>query len=267
MKIHSKYKDYYDSALAYGVDTSKHWVRNVETKVVRVSPANYYKDNSLPIMHDFFNSDMFKKRPSTERSNTSDINKKLIYIGVCGKVYPAIHMSWTTSFNLKERTHTAFTADQVLKVLNEYDDYKETRGEYADNFTKGTQQTAYSWYDTIKWEYKKVDAYFNQFSGSEGFHNIFVEENVPIWVIDVTGDTDRNKGVLLTNPQLSQYDFQKIMDPYTMMQEIDMFLYGVLGGGNPDIIEPEDKYRITGHGFNECSFRKAPTKKKGKCSK
>jgi hypothetical protein len=41
-----------------------------------------------------------------------------------------------------------------------------------------------------------------------------------------------------------------------------MFMGGVLGAGEKEIVEVEDKYKITQHGFNKWSFRKEPQKKK-----
>jgi hypothetical protein len=52
------------------------------------------------------------------------------------------------------------------------------------------------------------------------------------------------------------------MDSFTAFQEISMFLGGVLGAGEKNIVEVEDKYKITQHGFNKWSFRKEPEKKR-----
>ena len=52
------------------------------------------------------------------------------------------------------------------------------------------------------------------------------------------------------------------MDTFTAFQEIQMYISGVLGTGEKEIIEVEDKYKIPQHGFNKWSFRREPTKKK-----
>ena len=57
--------------------------------------------------------------------------------------------------------------------------------------------------------------------------------------------------------------FQTIFEPFTAFQEIEMFLGGVIGSNENNIIEIEDKYRIESHGFNKWSFRNPnPPKRK-----
>ena len=63
------------------------------------------------------------------------------------------------------------------------------------------------------------------------------------------------------NPLLKEYQFYKIFDAVQAFQEIQMFLSGVLGNKEKDIVEVQDKYKITQHGFNKWSFRKEPEKK------
>ena len=62
------------------------------------------------------------------------------------------------------------------------------------------------------------------------------------------------------NPNLKNYEFYKIFDTFQAFQEIQMFLGGVLGAGEKNIIEVEDKYKIAGHGFNKWSFRRESKK-------
>ena len=57
-------------------------------------------------------------------------------------------------------------------------------------------------------------------------------------------------------------EFYKVIDAFTAFQEISMFIGGVLGIGEKEIVEIEDKYKIGQHGFDKWSFRKEPSKKK-----
>ena len=64
------------------------------------------------------------------------------------------------------------------------------------------------------------------------------------------------------NPLLKDYQFYKVYDAVQTFQEIQMFISGVLGNKEKEIIEVADKYKITQHGFDKkWSFRKEPTKK------
>jgi len=72
---------------------------------------------------------------------------------------------------------------------------------------------------------------------------------------------NRNVEKLIVNPLLKDYEFYKVFDSFQAFQEISMFMGGVLGRGEKEIIEVEDKYKITQHGFDKWSFRKEPQKK------
>jgi hypothetical protein len=50
-------------------------------------------------------------------------------------------------------------------------------------------------------------------------------------------------------------EFQKVLDPFTAYQELEMWISGVLGQ-NPQPLEVSDEVKIQQHGFNEWSFRK-----------
>lgn len=105
--------------------------------------------------------------------------------------------------------------------------------------------------------------------------NVFREINAPYFVFDSEIDVKtimngNNNTVRLNigkkkftiNPILKEYEFYKVFDSYTAFQEIQMFITGVLGNKEKEIIEIEDKYKIKQHGFNKWSFRKPPSEKK-----
>ncbi len=94
------------------------------------------------------------------------------------------------------------------------------------------------------------------------------EYNTPAFVYDCDWSEDNFGGnyrhSFVINPKLKDLQFYKVFDAFTAFQEISMFLGGVLGVGEKEIIEIEDKYKIGQHGFDKWSFRKEPTKKKGR---
>ena len=63
------------------------------------------------------------------------------------------------------------------------------------------------------------------------------------------------------NPLLKDYEFYKIFDSFQAFQEVMMFMGGVLGRGEKEIVEVADKYKIGQHGFDKWSFRKMPEDK------
>jgi hypothetical protein len=68
--------------------------------------------------------------------------------------------------------------------------------------------------------------------------------------------------IVTRNDILSQYQFFKVLDPYSAFQELEMFLGGIMAPENKKMIEISDRYKIEEHGFDKWSFKKAPTKMK-----
>jgi hypothetical protein len=56
---------------------------------------------------------------------------------------------------------------------------------------------------------------------------------------------------------LKEYDFPRVMDPFTLFQELSMFVGGVLPRNpNPMVEITDDKVKVAKHGFDKWSFRK-----------
>ena len=97
--------------------------------------------------------------------------------------------------------------------------------------------------------------------------DVFREINAPIFVFNSCAEAmmryyDGRDKLFIINPLLKDYEFYKVIDPFKAFTEIQMFISGVLGTGEKDIVEVEDKYKIAQHGFDKWSFRKEPEKKK-----
>jgi len=90
--------------------------------------------------------------------------------------------------------------------------------------------------------------------------DIHREYNTPIFIYDE--DYFIRKRGFVINPILSDYKFYRVVDPVTAFQEIQMYISGVLGSNEKNIIEIDDKYKIPQHGFDNWSFKTRPHKKK-----
>jgi hypothetical protein len=64
------------------------------------------------------------------------------------------------------------------------------------------------------------------------------------------------------DPRLKDFDFARIVDPYTAFQEIAMMVGGVIPKGGPPIVEVSNESKIKKHGLDKWSFRRPPTKRK-----
>lgn len=266
VKIFSKFQDYYDSAAAYGVDDHIHWIRNVseiETKPNRYSPTFHVGD--IVPLDPFYETDIYLHSPNSsgyhmptiERSGTtSEVNSKVYFIGFCGKIYPMIRLTWKkTEYDIAFPNHVAYTYSlaDVRDVFKRVD----PKGKLLEKFDATPPRNKFK-----PWRYDQhsdytataLTRYFDEFTASDKYMDLFVRHNTPIFVY-----CENN---LWITPQLKEFGFQKMMDPFTAYQEIEMFLSGILGMNDPETVHIDDKHMAQQKGFDDWSFKKLPTKKK-----
>ncbi len=91
------------------------------------------------------------------------------------------------------------------------------------------------------------DDFFRQTVSFEWKHPIFVMSQVHSWVFT-------------WNAELRNFDFQKIVEPYTAFQELSMWV-GAQARPERPIVEISDEVRLEAHGFDKkFSFRKPKSK-------
>ena len=237
--INHKRKDYYDGvAGTTGIDKTIVYDRDV----IELDEKNHPKE---------FNNSSYLIRKSSpfQKLNNTTIkrNLRVVYahttpfiIGFCGKLY----VGWKLYSEIKTHLYpfrgmiTTITYDnENIKTLVEPHHFG---GNFEDNLNYVLS------YDPIE---------------------IFRGLNVPVFIYDGDyGRTDidkywRNRPKFFVNPLLKEYQFYKIFDAVQAFQEIQMFLGGVLGNKEKEIVNVADKYKITQHGFDKWSFRKEPQKK------
>jgi len=237
MYIIAKKKDYYDGVVGtMGID--KTLVYNRETQVLENYPEfpkafqpnrTYNARWNNHFMHNFEN---FKKTKYAENS--------MFFVGFCGKIY----VGWKFY--------------REVPCPSGYPEM-ETYITYDREFVKKNVKTV-SWHANLMDDLNFIDTYNSM--------DIFRDLKVPIFLYD--GDYDRKcigkyfrraDSRFIINPILNEYEFYKVIDSFTAFQELSMFMGGVLGRSEKNIVEVEDKYKITQHGFNKWSFRREPTKK------
>jgi hypothetical protein len=245
MYIIAKKKDYYDGvAGTTGIDKTIVYDRQIIE----------FEGDDMP--------DVFKKKSYytsfRERENNpfyklgnSHIDKEYFklypchsyfIIGFCGKLY----VGWKL-YSLDKNTddyHNVLTSitydkDLMIKLFES----KTYWGHFQDNLNHVLQ------FDAMNW---------------------FREMNTPCFVYDQDYGFDhidmkhyrRNyNSKFIINPILKDYEFYKVFDTFQTFQEIMMFISGVLGNKEKDIVVVADKYKIEQHGFDKWSFRKEPEKK------
>ena len=85
----------------------------------------------------------------------------------------------------------------------------------------------------------ELDKYFNQ--DYTRYHDLFQEHKTPIFLVTNVRTNPRDYDPLTLNPCLQDINFFKLVDPFTAFQEISMYLGGVLGTGEPEMITISDE--------------------------
>jgi len=249
MYIISKNRDYYDSAVGMGIDKSIVYERHLNSMLIP-------KD-----VHEVLDEDQGKWHSAAgfTTSYGGDIpkgkfNSHLIVVGFCGKLHIGIKFTKQLYgqgiINDTYETEIIYDHDKILKRLKAEDETK--RGKYSwerpyrvENFNNYvTRINAFN-----------VDKWFRRF-------------NTPIFVYGTPLDIsrwryeDKIDGCnFFINPVLKDYQFAKVVDPYTAFQEIYMYIGGVLGANKDGTeIPATEKQKVAQHGMNKWSFRKPPSK-------
>lgn len=239
MYIISKRKDYYDGVVgSVGMDKTIVYERHVEEieDSAKMPKEFQYKgfrwEGSNPFLN-ICHMDIDREKTSIYHDVDGFI------VGFCGKLY----MGWKfyykeKEFNAEFNRHEDVVKTDIIYGLPEAVQYLKTdywRGNFKDDLN---------------------------YVGSYDPKEIFRDINAPVFVYDSYMGRPRRNDVFTINPNLKEWEFYKVVDAFTAFQEISMFIGGVLGTGEKEIIEVADKHKIAQHGFDEWSFRREPTKKR-----
>lgn len=231
MYIISKYKDYYDGVVgSVGIDKTivyQRTFRGIKNSDDYPKPFKFERrgwNDSNP-----FTSINFQ----TAKDNKYERNSPFI-VGFCGKLY----LGWRFFYTVK--TYGEFSDEVKHDIVYGYDKAKKflKEGRWDNKNEERVKQVM---------DYDPID--------------IFREIKAPIFVFndsrkDLDLYYDERDCLFAVNPILKEYSFAKAVDPFTAFTELQMFISGVLGVGEKEIIEVADKYKIGQHGFNKWSFRR-----------
>lgn len=235
MLILSKFRDYYDTAAAHGVD--KTCVYRRERKDVEI----HFDEERIP-SGDTFNMGIDGK-----------VMLSFFLVGFAGKFYPGAKVGWAADGISYDTEGFYYSAEDLFEAL-------EDSGIEIDVKTKVS-----SWRWGVKhWRgnkvYGKATEQFFAASWEKQLERMFREHHSPVLVILNDG---MRRAKLIVNYNLKTLFFQKVKDPYTAHQEIYMYLSGVLGQPLEPPKEPSDKEKAQIHGHDgEYSFKKPPGGKK-----
>lgn len=226
MKIISKYHDYYDSVQGVMFDDDIKYIRtSVEHELKFRLPFNSVKT--------FFN---------------------LSIIGFCGKLYPVIIC---TNLNYQENSEIY---DYIIKnnkkvIKRRYDIMPDTFITY--DMDEGFTLARSTRHKLQNKNNSKHIARLNDFCRELMSLDLFKRYETPIFSIQYSRD---NNGLVLdTGPELKDFNFQHVFDPYSAYQELVMWIGNQATNEWPPQITDDIVLRDS-KGFDKMSFKKAPTK-------
>lgn len=226
MLILSKYHDYYDTAIGYGgIDKTIVYERELK----EVKDDAFYKTELTSYSRTIYHSDF---RDLYSRFSDGEYWTYFL-IGFCGKTYLGVKIEKRNKANECESIKYYYGEEILTQIPN-----RTERRKYR------------KWWYRPGGQMKDMDI-ITKYHNKEHI-DLFFKYKIPSF-IKVVSKLD----ILILNPVLKDWDFMQIFDPFTAFQEIQMFISGVLGTKENNIIITADKYKILAAGFDlKTSFRK-----------
>jgi hypothetical protein len=244
MRIISKFKDYYDSASSFGIDLER--VYNREQKEIEIKKIS---GNTALKKYPNFRSNV---RGYTANQNNKITDVEAMVLGFCGQMIPLVKVSYKAEQNqiYSDREHLFFYD------FNSYINFlKEHNLKFSGYFSHYSFRNEVS-FDILHEQGAKE--FFNYRYGE--LQDIFAEHHTPLFLY-INEDHGYEQKILI-NPKLKDIHFGKIKDAASCFQEIFMYISGVLGNVEKDLIQISDKDMLKQKGFDNYSFKKLPTKHK-----
>jgi len=242
--------DYYDSALAYGQDS----------EVVFVREHKEISDRDCPLYAGYPHS-IIKGRAWSDNNTLNYKDPALgvttlvllpISIYVAGKHYGGLRV-------VREM------GSEILNVFWRYDDFVAWLAGFDREVAKPSKRYKWEKADTEKDVFPDLKTFFTPIEATA---------QQLVWLIDNRVVTAvwcerSNRGYYRRNPimwqcnsaengkSLKDYGFPKAIDPYTLFQEISMFVGGVIPRNpNPMVEITDDTVKLAKHGFDKWTFRR-----------
>jgi hypothetical protein len=242
MRIISSFRDYYDSAMSFGTDKNIVYRREPEEFMVgRGGKAAMADIKPIVDIADGLRAmDIALRARSTKqgRPQAAVLSQPMVVL-VAGKVYTGIRIGTLPASNGMSESRPrwlrhSWDVSESIGLLSEY----------------GYGLQSKSWFSekTLKQEIEEFYAH----DGSDRMQKACVREKIVVALY--THESGMSKFVV--NAPLSPVRFFERMDAWTMFQEIDMFISGMLPASSNETVEVSDRSKIAKHGFDEWSFRK-----------
>ena len=245
MKIISKFQDYYDCGIAYGIDEKIRFDR--QTKFIDEKFASlHYK------VYKFLMDNSWYRLIQTKN-----------YIGFCGKVIPYIYIKIEKITKVNKKNQYKFVQEYFCYDIYEYLEIFKKYFLGNELFDRTYNCTFYK--KAIKFDIKKVkkdiDNFFDDNTNEKEY--LFLKYKVPYFANYLITENKDNKLFFKQNfvllPKLKDFKFSKKVSALEAFQEISMYVAWLQ---NQEVdTKIDDKYLLKAKGFDCYSFKKNPTKR------
>ena len=252
MYIVSKFQDYYDKGAAWGIDKKKTFNRQQKEIHTELRLPHLDRESSISLNNLLHGT----RLPTSNPSMTGG------FLFFCGQLYPFFKISLTKGFvgnsNYEHKVTYVFNKEQEDNLD---DDIKEAI-KYENNLNNldfrslNKHQHLYKVIDQIKRLVKE--------SGIENKIKEYAEnEQLAYFVFKLNMSfSDQGKLMIegLTYPNLKEYCFSQVLDPFMAFSQIEQYLFNITDMDGDIEISDKDKAQSHGHD-GKYSFKKTPENK------
>ena len=258
MRIIGKTHDYYDSAMAYGIDPTVVFERTFEEFRYQEIPQEYkFLAPKMRSRSSHYVGPMHNRRMGFDKNKGGvEFCYYPFTVAFCGKIYPGMTLQFRLPGHPNWGSFRAYDFEHWAQLLD------EAQMEFIE--PKGKRYRSWDRLGSPRDE-KDCQEYFER--RGEDKVTWFAERAKPIVVWQ-----EEYEPVLRFNSKLEDVGFYKVFDAYSAFQELDMFVSGVMTrevhvpnkhtSKLPNPVEIGDTDLRDKKGFDEHSFRKAPTKRR-----
>ena len=284
MKIISKFRDYYDSVLAYGHDEDRVYVRDrsaegvnlkgfgfpweattSETRRYGVGAATAFvftaksAEDAMPrLPREFFSIDRNSKALRLEEA----------FVVVAGKAHP-VWLRYDTLSALVGEVDVGMVGSPDLEGWAGF--WKKKREDEEALYGRSVSLHVVA---EVKERAKDKAATYQAARGrflEQDFSALHLEQEAPVLLLaSLDSFFTSNRGVavapqantmVVRNPKLLDLGMQKFLDPVAAFQSISQFIDGVVPGRQLPMVEISDKSQVVKKGFDpKYGFRTRPTR-------
>lgn len=210
--------DFFDSALSLGRDENLVFVRN------KIEP--FYDKKVDDLFCPESNGKFYYGGPINITKRDSKFSRYVEYVKpftivFAGKIY------------------------HCIQIGNEPGDVFITKNSFEEHCNQNSYEFKYN-----------SDEFFALKDVSSRQLDFLIENKVGIMTLGGYLNTERIRKISVNCDGLKDISFQKIIDPFTAMQELSMFVGGVLTENENKMIQISNEDKIHKHGFDKFSFRK-----------